>query len=627
MKDFELNIIFLLSFIVFLASTSLLDSFSISTFFLLFLIAYYFKKYNIYISKNIIYLIAILAIAVSFLILQNILIQTLLILIIAKLFKQKTYKEYSEIFTLNIILFLTISFFIDFNIFIFFGIIIFELTIFYLFLSTYNNYDNLPNSLLKTLIIKSTIFMLLSSLLAVLIYQILPKFDRSKFYNYNKTKLGFSKIVNLGDTSLIQKNNQIALRVKMPQIKKNNLYFRGYVMNYFNGRRWINMQQAISEHNSTKILSNKNLIKQHFYIKPFSPIYIFGLDIPIKSDYENLILNNDFSMISSRVILNSIEYEVTSYIEANITQKLINKNDFLQIPRQLPQEVRIYANKFINSKNILKDIQKTFNSNFTYTLKNLPISNQPLKEFIKLKRGNCEYFASLASIILRLHGYPTRLVVGFYGGSYNTFGKFYTIYQKNAHAWLEVYINNSWIRFDPTPTLTNSSTQTRLKKSIKNSYEWISFYTHKLIIKLIEIKKAILSIFTVEIDIGTYSVQNNSFFHFIKQLFLYLFFSFIYLILIDCQYSPILFIKKYKISYEDKIIKLFQHQLSKYGYIKQKHQTLKEFISNIEDPNIKTKSITFINKFEQFYYKDKPINKKQFKQFKQIIKSINRKSH
>lgn len=80
------------------------------------------------------------------------------------------------------------------------------------------------------------------------------------------------------------------------------------------------------------------------------------------------------------------------------------------------------------------------------------------------KEGYCTYFATAATLFLRLQGLPARYVEG-YKVSYEDFarkGKKVTLdgkkaYQLNvtdeaAHAWVEVYVNGcGWIPFDVTP--------------------------------------------------------------------------------------------------------------------------------------------------------------------------------
>lgn len=76
-----------------------------------------------------------------------------------------------------------------------------------------------------------------------------------------------------------------------------------------------------------------------------------------------------------------------------------------------------------------------------------------LPEFLfEVRRGNCEYFATAAAILLRHAGVPTRLVTGFRSDDWNEWGRFYDVRQSNAHAWVEAWVPGAgWVSVDATP--------------------------------------------------------------------------------------------------------------------------------------------------------------------------------
>jgi transglutaminase-like putative cysteine protease len=109
---------------------------------------------------------------------------------------------------------------------------------------------------------------------------------------------------------------------------------------------------------------------------------------------------------------------------------------------------------------------------FTYSL-NLNVKRDPaldpIEDFVVNHRtGHCQYFASALVMMLRSQGLPARLVVGYRASEYNELGKFYQVRQRNAHAWVEMYLEKdqvpsyetvggevgdtgAWLRLDPTP--------------------------------------------------------------------------------------------------------------------------------------------------------------------------------
>jgi transglutaminase-like putative cysteine protease len=68
------------------------------------------------------------------------------------------------------------------------------------------------------------------------------------------------------------------------------------------------------------------------------------------------------------------------------------------------------------------------------------------------RRGNCEYFATAAAVLLRHAGVPTRLVTGFRASDWNEWGHFYDVRQSAAHAWIEAWLpDRGWTVYDATP--------------------------------------------------------------------------------------------------------------------------------------------------------------------------------
>lgn len=83
----------------------------------------------------------------------------------------------------------------------------------------------------------------------------------------------------------------------------------------------------------------------------------------------------------------------------------------------------------------------------------VPHHEDPLTYFLTQRPpGHCEFFASGAAILLRLGGVATRYVTGFVPTEYNPFADRWVARNKDAHAWVEVYVpEHGWITIDPTP--------------------------------------------------------------------------------------------------------------------------------------------------------------------------------
>lgn len=92
--------------------------------------------------------------------------------------------------------------------------------------------------------------------------------------------------------------------------------------------------------------------------------------------------------------------------------------------------------------------------NFRYSLHPLDHEvDDPLAYFLlESRKGHCEYFASAMAVLLRAVWVPSRVVVGYREGSYNSLTGWHVVRASDAHSWVEAWIEGrGWTEYDPTP--------------------------------------------------------------------------------------------------------------------------------------------------------------------------------
>jgi hypothetical protein len=96
---------------------------------------------------------------------------------------------------------------------------------------------------------------------------------------------------------------------------------------------------------------------------------------------------------------------------------------------------------------------------YTLELTSKDKSIDPVEDFLlNVREGHCNRFSTALALLLRCHGIPTRLVLGFQGCEDAGEGR-YVVRHNTAHSWVEAAIRRStpagptwhWLRLDPSP--------------------------------------------------------------------------------------------------------------------------------------------------------------------------------
>ena len=131
---------------------------------------------------------------------------------------------------------------------------------------------------------------------------------------------------------------------------------------------------------------------------------------------------------------------------------------YLQLPVDFSPRIQALASELTadleNPYDQAAAITEYLRTNIEYvTVVSFPEGTEdPLDYFLfESKQGFCNYYASTEVLMLRSVGIPARMAVGFAQGEPNLQNTFFTVREKDAHAWPEVYFPGyGWIEFEPT---------------------------------------------------------------------------------------------------------------------------------------------------------------------------------
>lgn len=311
----------------------------------------------------------------------------------------------------------------------------------------------------------------LSLPLAALLFLILPRTQVPLWDVLNQqdqSQVGYTERVQPGAADSIHGGNATALRVESPELAPEDLYWRGTVLNQFDGQAWY--RQAPPPTPAERPVSDTGRrLTQRVFPEPGPAQVVFALDAP-------LLVQGVINQVSADRVFSGrwrpsqrVSYEATSLPGARLLSgEVPDRAFYLRLPPNLPEDLprlaaRIYGEAAVAEERLARLRAFFAEGGFRYATSGLPTGEDSLSRFLLDERaGHCEFFASGFAVLARLGGIPARLVGGYYGGDYNPLGGYYLVGERQAHAWVEVWREErGWERVDPSVYAINHAAALR----------------------------------------------------------------------------------------------------------------------------------------------------------------------
>ena len=147
--------------------------------------------------------------------------------------------------------------------------------------------------------------------------------------------------------------------------------------------------------------------------------------------------------------------------------------DLLRQRDALPEASRETMNIEIASRLAAKLDERC---SYTLDLRDANPNRDAVVDFLfYMKKGHCEYFASTLGVMCCLLDVPARVAIGYHFDDYKRSSKSYIVRECDAHAWCEVYSNETnWTIVDPTPASAMASPNSDLQFWAKLKAKWMS---------------------------------------------------------------------------------------------------------------------------------------------------------
>jgi len=271
---------------------------------------------------------------------------------------------------------------------------------------------------------------------------------------------GLSAEIRPGDITELSLSDEVAFRVRFegPTPPAQSLYWRGPVLERFDGRAWTAAPlparpRAPPAHGAQGAEFGYQMI-----LEPHGQRWLLALETPLRWSLPRAALGPGLELLSAEPLRERIGYRVRSATGGigAVTASAETLATNLRLPAgrnprtaALARELRAQAP---GERAFLERLLRRFATEpFHYSLSAPPLGAESVDEFLfDVRVGFCEHYASALAVLLRAGGVPARVVVGYQGAERNPFGDYWIVRQANAHAWVEAWLNGAWQRVDPT---------------------------------------------------------------------------------------------------------------------------------------------------------------------------------
>lgn len=273
-------------------------------------------------------------------------------------------------------------------------------------------------------------------------------------------QVGFNTKLRIGSLRNMLQRNRVVMRVSGEPVE----YLRGAVLDRYDLRVWSTTQSttvpvpanAPEEHATTRIevsraaLAGRNLDPRWFLPDDACDLHTnsgrlafdpHGAAHPLPS--------NEAREISFRRAAGG---SCTTPPAPRLVPQRIDVGMAAKIHGELLPFALAWTHDATSQREALEAIMREL-SHYPYSLDDRREGRiDPVVDFLqKRDGGHCELFASSMALLARSIGIPTRIAVGYRVDEVNAITGVSVVRDRNAHTWVEAFVEGRWQTFDPTP--------------------------------------------------------------------------------------------------------------------------------------------------------------------------------
>lgn len=300
------------------------------------------------------------------------------------------------------------------------------------------------------------------------------------------TIFDFSSTGFMGEDKRLGGPVELSDKVVMTVLTPKSIYLRGNVKEEYTGYNWVTNKKSYENYSLGQDFSGLSIEERSLYYEqedititnelfasttlfsPYKPYKVFSNDkysIEIERNYI-LKASNGVYKDESYLVRVQTPLPYGKLKAAGIDKKktdLENLDYYLQLPDNISDRTVALTDEIVLEKITVEmptdfkkalAIESYLRKNYPYNLKveELPANSEFVDYFLfEGKEGYCTYYATAMAIMLRIENIPSRYIEGYLVKDSIEDGK-YEVSQKNAHAWVEAFIEPvGWMTFEATP--------------------------------------------------------------------------------------------------------------------------------------------------------------------------------
>ena len=328
--------------------------------------------------------------------------------------------------------------------------------------------------------------LLLKSLpLALLLFLVLPRLGPlwTLTVPTQSGVVGLSDSMSPGSIAQLGENDELAFRVKLLDnpLPMNQRYWRAFTLSEFDGETW--QQGRFYQANKVSDFFNDDQpsVRYEIMIEPHEKNWLFAIG-GSKPLTPEITVHSDATLESRKRLYNQWQYKVESNISELLPQSNLSRSErirYTRLPSGSNEKAQDFARQLNEQTADLPQFISALRSfisdkDFSYTLSPGTFDgDDQIDEFLfESKSGFCSYYAGSVAFLLRSIDVPARVVLGYMGGEENQLSNALSVYQYDAHAWVEVFFEGQgWLRLDPTAWVAPERVESGLQRAIPSEFQ------------------------------------------------------------------------------------------------------------------------------------------------------------